>query len=220
MLAARALALARRHTRPLLARANATLSTSGASSSNTPPPQADTPKPATRPQASTSPSSSSAQQTETTASPNDAGSKTEERGRRQRRRIIRKRAPISLTNPRKWNPPVKPGSLPVYDEALKLIKEDAKNLKKELKTDQARVEEVEKALVSAEGEVKAGLEKELGELREKVKILEVQSEINLPWVRWYAANGMGASFEHELLDVLLYFISCSGLDETGVQTFG
>ena len=35
---------------------------------------------------------------------------------------------------------------------------------------------------------------ELEKLRKKVGILEVQSEINRPSVRWAAANGMGAFF--------------------------
>ncbi|KAL5494969.1 MRPL35 [Sanghuangporus weigelae] len=200
MLAVRALSLARRRLPSLLVRTNATLSTGGAApSTSTPPPPIANPnisgtQPTVRPNPSTTPTTSSSPAQAVTK--DDLG-KPDGRGRRRRRRrIVKKRAQISLTNPRKWNPPVKPGSLPVYDEALKLIKEDSLHLKRELKTVLARVQEVEKelqVLSSAEGsevEKKVELEKELERLRERVKILEIQSEINLPWVRWYAANGM------------------------------
>ncbi|KAL5519253.1 MRPL35 [Sanghuangporus vaninii] len=201
MLAARALSVARRRLPSLLVRGNATLSTGGAApSTSTPPPPIGTiPKPTTSatPISSPAPSTSSAQ----ASTIGETGStKPEERShQRKRRRIVKRRAQISLTSPRKWNPPVKPGSLPVYDEALKLIKEDSLRLKGELRTALARVQEVEKelrvlssagAMEGGEVEKKVELEKELGLLREKVETLEIQSEINLPWVRWYAANGM------------------------------
>ncbi|KAL5535788.1 MRPL35 [Sanghuangporus sanghuang] len=205
MLAVRALSLARRRLPSLFVRANTTLSTGGAapSTSTPPPPIGTNPNPttsATRPAVtpsnpSTTPSTSSAQASTTEETDS---SKTEGRGdRRRRRRIVKKRAQISLTNPRKWNPPVKPGSLPVYDEALKLIKEDSLHLKKELKSVLARVQEVEKELQVLSGATEGGevekkveLERELGRLRKKIGTLEIQSEVNLPWVRWYAANGM------------------------------
>jgi hypothetical protein len=53
---------------------------------------------------------------------------------------------------------------------------------------------------------------ELEALRRKAEIVEVQSEINLPDVRWYFANGMG-----ELVWVEFYFV-CSLSNEACVST--
>lgn len=78
---------------------------------------------------------------------------------------------------------MKPGVLPVYDEALKYIEADAARLRKELEEVRGKVSESEKS-GSEDGE--------MGKLREKVGILEIQSEVNRPSVRWAAANGMGA----------------------------
>ena len=77
------------------------------------------------------------------------------------------------------------GKLPVYDEALKVIREDSKKIKAELEAVRAEVKRLEGA--TEKENVKGGLE----ELRKKEKILEIQSEINLPQVRWGVANGMG-----------------------------
>lgn len=86
---------------------------------------------------------------------------------------------------------MRPGTLPVYDEALKLINTDSNGLKGGLQDVLARVGELEKEISSASGEALEALERELEALREKAKILEIQCEINLPSTRWYAANGMG-----------------------------
>ncbi|KAH9836712.1 PEBP-like protein [Rhodofomes roseus] len=87
---------------------------------------------------------------------------------------------ISLENPRQWNRPLAKGVLPIYDLALQYIEEDSKALKEQLT-------EVRKALQAAEA---AGDVQRQQELSEKAKILEIQSEINLPDVRWNAMNGM------------------------------
>lgn len=71
--------------------------------------------------------------------------------------------------------------LPVYDLALQYIEEDSKVLTQEL-------EDVRKALQAAEMEGDVDRQQALVE---KVKILEVQSQVNLPEVRWKAANGLG-----------------------------
>ena len=191
--------IARRRCTPSLIRTNTTLSANNTPSNSAPPPlpPADTSVNKSKSASGPTPASTSSGKTQvaSTGAPVSAKSEKEHgddvtRGRK-RRRVIKRRPPISLTNPRKWNPPVKPGTLPVYDEALKVIKEDSISLKKELKAVQARISEIEKELLGASSEAKEGLEKELKELKEKVDILEVQSEINLPWIRWYAANGMG-----------------------------
>ena len=187
---------------PLLIRTNAALSTEAAAASSVlphppPPPinsRAKSDAPQTSANSASNPSVSSTKTTEQAQASGKrdvATTKTGGRGRRRRRIVVKRRPPISLTNPRKWNPPVKPGALPVYDEALKLIKGDSARLKKELRSVQSRVSEIEKELPKADGEARLGLEEESQSLQERVKILEVQSEINLPWVRWYAANGMG-----------------------------
>lgn len=75
---------------------------------------------------------------------------------------------------------------------------DSSMLKKE-------AEELKASIVKAD----AGPQKEqdaLEKMQEKLRVLEVQSEINIPEVRWNVANGMGEcqhqqSFRHELKDL-------------------
>ncbi|EJD03667.1 PEBP-like protein [Fomitiporia mediterranea MF3/22] len=192
MLAARS--FAHRRFTPLLARANASLTTNTAVSNNTLPPElplhsdVKSKNPSTDSGSGLAASSTStgADKAATTPNINEKAEGGEGVRGRRRRRVVKRRPPISLTNPRKWNPPVKPGSLPVYDEALKLIQEDSVSLKRDLKTLRARVTDLEKDTASLDAET----EKELQALKEKANVLEIQSEINLPWVRWYAANGM------------------------------
>jgi large subunit ribosomal protein L35 len=91
---------------------------------------------------------------------------------------------------REWNRPLATGVLPAYDEALALLRADARTLKAELADVQAR-------LKGASGE-------EADALRKKVEILEIQSEINLPDVRWKSRNGLG-EWDHALAkDVCVY----------------
>ena len=97
-----------------------------------------------------------------------------------------RRPRISLEHPKEWNRPLAKGVLPVYDLALAYIREDSQNLKDELM-------EVTKELRAA-GSVPVA-ERDVARvefLQEKAHILEIQSQINLPDVRWKAANGMGS----------------------------
>ncbi|KAI0656770.1 PEBP-like protein [Cubamyces menziesii] len=86
--------------------------------------------------------------------------------------------------PREWSRPIAKGVEPAYDYALRYILKDAKFLRKELEELQAAVEAEEK---KPEGERD---EAALKEMRERVGVLEIQSEVNLPDVRWKARNGM------------------------------
>jgi large subunit ribosomal protein L35 len=74
--------------------------------------------------------------------------------------------------------------LPAYDEALKLIRKDSKALKGAMGKLRIAIGEAEKAALRDEAAIVA--------MKEKLQIVEVQSEINLPDVRWKFANGMGA----------------------------
>ncbi|KAI9065566.1 PEBP-like protein [Trametes sanguinea] len=86
--------------------------------------------------------------------------------------------------PKEWCRPIAKGVEPAYDYALRYILKDAKFLKKELEELRAAVEAEEK---KPEGERD---EAALQNMRERVGILEVQSEVNLPDIRWKARNGM------------------------------
>ncbi|THU88201.1 PEBP-like protein, partial [Dendrothele bispora CBS 962.96] len=154
--------------------------------------------------------------------------------RRRLRMLPKKRADISLENPRKWNRPLAEGVLPAYDEALRVINKDSRMLKEEARELRDQIGHIGKVLeekrkvlrdaetkenISAKENVKEvkvvgadGLEvtkreivnekvwnakvevdkaeKKLEGLREKLNILEVQSEINLPKVRWEISNAM------------------------------
>jgi large subunit ribosomal protein L35 len=90
---------------------------------------------------------------------------------------------LSAASPRKWNRPLAKGVLPAYDEALKIIRDDSRSLQREVK-------ELRIALVKAEN-AHGPNEDTPTLIREKLAILEVQSEINLPHTRWMCANGMG-----------------------------
>jgi large subunit ribosomal protein L35 len=72
--------------------------------------------------------------------------------------------------------------LPAYDEALKVIEADSRALKKELGELQAKINELEGKPENAE---------ELAQLKDKARIVEIQSEINLPWTRWQVSNALG-----------------------------
>ena len=176
MFAARTLA---RRRAAFFLRSNSSLSATEASASaSAPPPPPLQPK-AKAPAAAPAPPSNSS------TDPAAQGQEKPKTTGRRKRNANKHRPPISLDQPRKWNPPVKPGSLPVYDEALKYIEADAARLRKELEDLRLKVSRLEKGGNNAD---------ELEKLREKVGILEVQSEINRPSVRWAAANGMGAFF--------------------------
>jgi hypothetical protein len=131
----------------------------------------------------------------------------------RKRKVLPKRPSISLESPRKWVRPLKAGVLPAYDLALSVIRKDSENLKAEAA--ELRVRISEKQAVYAELEAKlhalrenpsveleakvAGRQRleevdaELESMLEKLNILEVQSQINLPSVRWTVNNAMGTS---------------------------
>ncbi|KIM48480.1 hypothetical protein M413DRAFT_232898 [Hebeloma cylindrosporum] len=129
---------------------------------------------------------------------------------RKRKKILPKRPPISLESPRKWARPLKSGVLPAYDLALRVLKRDSENLKAEAAELRVRIAEVQSVYAELEGKLQAlredasvGLEakvaarqrleevdSELEGMLQKVNILEVQSQINLPSVRWTVSNAM------------------------------
>lgn len=152
-------------------RYNATLQSAPAQNPNVPPPPLETKKPAARQEPSVSASEP--------VQPEEKIDKRASRGRR----FPSKRPHITLEHPRQYNRPVAAGALPVYDYALEYIKRDSKLRKQEL-------EEYRTLLQKAESTPDWNPE-DLERLKEKIHILEVQSEINLPSVRWKARNGMG-----------------------------
>lgn len=185
MLSLRALA-ARRAAVPLLRRCYSPATEVVAGTSSAPPlfPLSKEEKTATTTSAAPASTSSSTSAPQDAENPTDTVKKT--RGRR--RPFVTRRPNISLEKPREWNRPVKQGVLPAYDEALKLIEADSARLKRERAEILARIEELEK-VVEKDDAVLA----ELQDLRQKADVLEIQSEINLPAVRWNAFNGMGMS---------------------------
>jgi len=85
--------------------------------------------------------------------------------------------------------------LPAYDLALKVIRTDSIQLSKEVKELEARIAEGELKFRESDGQtVETTRENDevLEKMRERLYILQVQSKINLPEVRWKVANAMGA----------------------------
>ena len=92
------------------------------------------------------------------------------------------RPSINLERSREWNPPVAPGVIPAYDEAVAYIRADAAALQAEadalrlnLENKQVQTEVIEDA-------------------KERLDVLEIMAQVNLPEVRWKAANGMGECY--------------------------
>ncbi|KDR84725.1 hypothetical protein GALMADRAFT_233035 [Galerina marginata CBS 339.88] len=131
------------------------------------------------------------------SSTDPAESKTQ--GRRTRNTT--KRPSISLENPRKWNRALPQGVMPAYDLALQYLHQDSHNLKDEVNDLQKAIDEkealystlqkklTEHGQTSVEKEMQT-LDEELEKLLEKLNIIQVQSEINLPHVRWSVNNAM------------------------------
>ena len=140
-------------------------------------------------------------------------SPTKAEGQPTRKRISPKRPSISLESPRAWNRPLKKGVVPAYDLALATLTKDSLSLKAEAKQlrydiakketnyqqlkarleswpNEERVSEEKKAL----SEELQTLNEELEKMLEKLNIVEVQSEVNLPTVRWKVNNAMGMLF--------------------------
>jgi large subunit ribosomal protein L35 len=90
------------------------------------------------------------------------------------------RPSISLERPREWNPPVAPGFIPAYDEAVAYIRADAAAVRAEV--DNLR-SSLENGHVPTEG---------IEDAKERLDVLEIMAQVNLPEVRWKAANGMGS----------------------------
>lgn len=90
--------------------------------------------------------------------------------------------------PREWCRPIAKGVEPAYDYALRYIVKDATFMRKELEELRAAAEAEAK---KPEGERD---EAALQGMREQIRILEIQSEANLPDVRWKARNGLGECF--------------------------
>ncbi|KIL71109.1 hypothetical protein M378DRAFT_116719 [Amanita muscaria Koide BX008] len=108
-----------------------------------------------------------------------------------RRKIPTRRPPISTEAPRKWNRPIGEGVLPAYDLALKLIQKDSFRLKHEAEALRSEIEAQEAEIEKHPDEtVLTAKDKELENMRKRLHILEVQSEINLPNVRWNVANAL------------------------------
>ena len=103
---------------------------------------------------------------------------------KHKRRYPTRRPRISLDHPRQWHRPLRAGFLPAYDEALKVIHRDSWALKQEAYALRRRIERMESNLDSVD-------HKQIAEDKNKLEILEVQSEINLPSIRWKFANAMG-----------------------------
>ena len=117
--------------------------------------------------------------------PTEAAAEEEQVPKGKQREWPTRRPHISLERPREWCRPIAKGVEPAYDYALRYILRDAAGVRKELEGLRKEVL-VEEAKPEGERD-----EKVLEELRERVKVLEIQSEVNLPDVRWKARNGMG-----------------------------
>jgi len=154
--------------------------------------------------------STASQPSEPTPPPAPAiANKTEGR----KRKVLPKRPPISLESPRKWLRPLKPGILPAYDLALSMLRRDSENLKAEAAELRMRISEKEAVYAELEAKLDAlrenasdeleakvtgrqrleEVDAELENMLEKLNILEAQSQINLPNVRWMVNNAMGTS---------------------------
>lgn len=170
----------RRLATSLLVRGNATTVTSAPAGDPAPPPPPP-PKAEVKPSPKTS-SASSAQPERAEEGQKEAETPADAVNK-STRKYDTKRPRIDAEHPRQWSRPLAVGVLPAYDEALEYIKRDSQKQKSIL--EQYRVELAEAE--SAKKVNRALVEK----LKEKVHILEIQSEINLPSVRWKARNALG-----------------------------
>lgn len=171
----------------ILTRGNATISTPLPDAPHTPPiPLSESTPPTQTTSAALSPDSTRPTDTQT-----EAEAQSDEL-KEPTRKYHTRRPRITLENPREWSRPIGVGVLPAYDEALEYIKRDAVARTRELEGYRADLAKAESAQVVDAVEVQR--------LQEKVQILEVQSEINLPTIRWKARNGMGMCLRLLILD--------------------
>ena len=110
-----------------------------------------------------------------------------------------------------WNRPLKKGAVPAYDLAIAaltknslLLKAEAKQMRVDISKKEASYQRLKAKLekLPDEGETVSEernslnekmrtLDEELEKMLEKLNIVEVQSEVNLPEVRWKVNNAMG-----------------------------
>ncbi len=114
-------------------------------------------------------------------------------GRRKRKQPT-KRPDISLQSPRKWTRPLAHGVVPAYDLALAEITRDSNTIKKEAAELRTLLKTKQDAhAASTDPDTLHALDAEVEAILRKLNILDVQSEVNLPWVRWKVNNAMGTS---------------------------
>lgn len=101
----------------------------------------------------------------------------------------------SPSTPIRWRRALPRGVLPAYDEALKLIKLDAARLQKEATALKRQVAETSTLASKLEGEEKASKEQELEDMRKQQRIMEIQSQVNLPSVRYAVKRGACECFK-------------------------
>ncbi|EIN13222.1 PEBP-like protein [Punctularia strigosozonata HHB-11173 SS5] len=107
-----------------------------------------------------------------------------------RRKYATRRPHISPQRPREWSRPLAPGVLPAYDEALRYIVWDSAVLTEEAQQLKKQISEKEEQLKMATDAEKETVQESINSLKEKANIVEVQSQINRPEVRWKFRNGL------------------------------
>ena len=126
-----------------------------------------------------------------------------------------------------WNRPLKKGVVPAYDLAIAaltkdslLLKAEAKQMRHDISKKEANYQKLKAKLenlpnedtVSEErnslNEEMRTLDEELEEMLKKLNIVEVQSEVNLPDVRWKVNNAMGTFYTY-LLEISILPWICS-----------
>ena len=109
-----------------------------------------------------------------------------------------------------WNRPLKKGVVPAYDLAIAALTKDSLSLKAEAKRMRFDISKKEASYKKVKAELERlpneetvsqereslneemrTLNEELEKMLEKLHIVEVQSEVNLPDVRWKVNNAMG-----------------------------
>ena len=124
-------------------------------------------------------------------------------GRRKRKQPT-KRPDISLESPRKWTRPLDYGVVPAYDLALAEITRDSNAIKKEAAELRTLLKTKQDAYAALKDpDALRALDAELEVILRKLNILDVQSEVNLPWIRWKVNNAMGTS-------AFMFFFSAAG----------
>lgn len=111
------------------------------------------------------------------------------RGLPRRKKLLRRQR-LRQGTPQKWNRPIAHGVLPAYDEALRIINADSRALKTELSELKKEVQALDLELQNtSDPEKLQALDTELEQMKDKLDIIEIQSEINLPNVRWAVRDG-------------------------------